>query len=92
MKFRWTILEFLVGEEVREISECLHECVWKPALFSHVYSTSIHILGAWCGRHSGSVGECLRSLLKPDNGFVDLCHSLADSTLLEFLCEYVSEG
>ena len=23
VKFRWTILEFLVGEEVREISECL---------------------------------------------------------------------
>lgn len=48
---------------------------------------SIHILGAGVGRHFCSVGECLPSLLKPDNGFVDLCHSLADSTLLEFLCE-----
>lgn len=53
---------------------------------------SMHILGAWCGRNFCSVGECLPSLPKPDNGFGDLCHSLADSTFSGFLCECVAKA
>ena len=64
----------------------------SSSLKGHMYTQQYPYSGCWCGRHVCSVGECLPSLLKPDNGFVDLCHSLADSTLLEFLCAYLSEG
>jgi hypothetical protein len=69
---------------------CLEAC--SLLLKGTCILNSTHILGAGVeGIFVVLVNACYH-LLKPDNGFVDLCHSLADSTLLEFLCEYLSEG